>query len=76
MIVLCAHLHVNLIYHAFLFSELHLHDSKWLGCRFKRLTGRHEAQIYESDYKYFAARAKQRRVPQHTLSSVTILQVS
>ncbi|XP_024378787.1 uncharacterized protein At2g02148 isoform X3 [Physcomitrium patens] len=45
-------------------------DAEW----FKRLTGRHEAQIYESDYKYFAARVKHRRAPHHTLSSMTLLQ--
>lgn len=43
--------------------------------RFKRLTGRHDAQIYESDYKYFAARVKNRRTPQHNLSTITVLQV-
>lgn len=43
--------------------------------RFKRLTGRHDAQIYESDYKYFAARVKNRRTPQHNLSTITALQV-
>lgn len=45
-------------------------DAEW----FKRLTGRHEAQIYESDYKFFAARVKHRRAPQHTLSSMTMMQ--
>lgn len=44
-------------------------------CRFKRLTGRHEAQVYESDYKFFAARVKQRRNSQHALSTMTVLQV-
>jgi hypothetical protein len=43
------------------------------GCRFKRLTGRHDVQIYESDYKYFAARVKHRRAPQHSLSSMPVL---
>ncbi len=46
------------------------------GCRFKRLTGRHDVQIYESDYKYFAARVKHRRAPQHSLSSMPVLSVS
>ncbi|XP_024376857.1 uncharacterized protein At2g02148 isoform X3 [Physcomitrium patens] len=41
-------------------------DAEW----FKRLTGRHEAQIYESDYKFFAARVKHRRAPQHSLASM------
>jgi pentatricopeptide repeat domain-containing protein 1 len=45
-------------------------DAEW----FKRLTGRHEAQIYESDYKFFAARVKHRRPPQHNLSSMSMMQ--
>jgi hypothetical protein len=44
-------------------------DAEW----FKRLTGRHDVQIYESDYKYFAARVKHRRAPQHSLSSMPVL---
>ncbi|KAH9561653.1 hypothetical protein CY35_05G033600 [Sphagnum magellanicum] len=44
-------------------------DAEW----FKRLTGRHDVQVCESDYKYFAARVKHRRAPQHSLSSLPVL---
>ncbi|CAK9226347.1 unnamed protein product [Sphagnum troendelagicum] len=46
-------------------------DAEW----FKRLTGRHDVQVCESDYKYFAARVKHRRAPQHSLSSLPVLSV-
>lgn len=46
----------------------------WGKYRFKRLTGRHEARIYEQDYKFFAARVKHRR--QHTLSNMAVLPVT
>lgn len=31
--------------------------------------------MYESDYKFFAARVKQRRNSQHALSTMTVMQV-
>lgn len=46
-------------------------DAEW----FKRLTGRHDVQVCESDYKFFAARVKHRRAPQHSLSSLPVLSV-
>lgn len=46
-------------------------DAEW----FKRLTGRHDVQVCESDYKYFAARVKHRRAPQHSLSNLPVLSV-
>ncbi|CAM6048386.1 unnamed protein product [Sphagnum compactum] len=44
-------------------------DAEWFKC----LTGRHDVQVCESDYKYFAARVKHRRAPQHSLSSLPVL---
>lgn len=41
-------------------------DAEW----FKRLTGRHEAAIFERDYKFFSPRHKYRRAPQHSMPNV------
>eukprot|EP00249_Psilotum_nudum_P009341 c21866_g1_i1 orf=963-2363(+) len=44
-------------------------DAEW----FKRLTGRHEAEITERDYRFFSPRHKYRRAPQNTLANVATL---
>ncbi|CAI5527854.1 unnamed protein product [Closterium sp. Naga37s-1] len=43
-------------------------DAEW----FKRITGRHEVAIYPRDFKYFTPRPKPRRVPQPSVSAVTV----
>ncbi|CAI6011319.1 unnamed protein product [Closterium sp. NIES-65] len=43
-------------------------DAEW----FKRITGRHEVAIYPRDFKYFTPRPKPRRVPQPSVSAVSV----